>query len=97
MIEKNYPYQSKKWLAAVHCIDCCVLCGRHGIQVAHRNEGKGMGMKTSDCLTAAICPNCHTEIDHGKHLSKEERRQKLDKAILLTIEKLVKLGKVVPV
>lgn len=48
-------YRSKKWLAAVGQIEQCVLCGWWGTQVAHMNEGKGMGMKTDDCATAAIC------------------------------------------
>lgn len=36
-------YRSKNWLAAVGQIEQCVLCGRWGTQVAHRNELKGMG------------------------------------------------------
>lgn len=67
-------YRSKKWLASVGQIEQCVLCGRWGAQVAHMNEGKGMGMKTDDCATAAICQECHHEIDNGSHLSREERR-----------------------
>lgn len=53
-------YRSKKWLAAVGQIEQCVLCGAWGVQVAHRNEGKGIGMKTDDCATAAICVTCHS-------------------------------------
>lgn len=43
-------YRSKKWLASVGQIEQCVLCGRWGTQVAHMNEGKGMGMKTMTAL-----------------------------------------------
>ena len=92
MIVKDNTVRSKAWLAAVHTIDCCVLCGNYGIQAAHRNEGKGMGMKASDCSVAAICPACHTEIDSGAHLSRDERRARMDKAIVLTHEALVKSG-----
>lgn len=86
------PFRSKKWLDAVRSIQCCVLCGRYGVQAAHRNEGKGMGQKTSDCLTAALCQECHYEIDNGKDMSREERRARIDKAIVLTVEQLAISG-----
>ncbi|EDR7809432.1 DUF1364 domain-containing protein, partial [Salmonella enterica subsp. salamae] len=56
----------------------------------------GMGMKTDDCATAAICQECHHEIDNGSHLSREERRCLMNRAIVLTVIKLVRMGKVVP-
>ena len=70
-------YRSKKWLAAVGQIQQCVLCGAWGTQVAHRNEGKGMGLKVDDCATAAICICCHDSIDNGNKLTREERRLRL--------------------
>ncbi|EAP7666278.1 hypothetical protein ELK24_26540 [Salmonella enterica] len=90
-------YRSIKWLAAVGQIEQCVLCGRWGIQVAHRNELKGMGLKTDDCATAALCPECHHEIDNGSHLEKEERRRLMDKAIVLTVIELARRGLITPV
>lgn len=84
--------KSKKWLAAVGSLDCCVLCNSYGVQVAHRNEGKGMGTKTSDCLTAALCMACHYEIDNGRHYTRDERRALMDKAIVLTFNRLVENG-----
>jgi ferredoxin len=93
---KNPPYRSRKWLAAVRGLEECVICGAHGvIQAAHRNEGKGMGIKTSDCLTAALCQYCHTMIDQGKEMSRMERRAEMDRAIVLTIEQLVKSGRLI--
>lgn len=86
------PYRSRAWLAAVHEIESCVLCGRHGIQAAHSNQDRGQSQKASDCLTAAICPTCHHEIDNGKHLAKAERRARLDRAIVLTIDQLARRG-----
>lgn len=88
-------YRNKKWLAAVGQIEQCVLCGVWGVQVAHRNEGKGIGMKTDDCATAAICVTCHSEIDNGKGLSRDERRQLMDRAIVLTIIQIARRGLVV--
>ncbi|EHU7134235.1 hypothetical protein KZK14_000034 [Salmonella enterica] len=89
-------YRSKKWLAAVGQIEQCVLCGRWRTQVAHMNEGKGMGMKTDDCATAAICQECHHEIDNGSHLSRKERRRLMNKAIVLTVIELARRGLIIP-
>lgn len=86
-------YRNKKWLQAVMEIDCCVLCGRYGVQVAHRNEGKGIGIKVDDSLTAALCPDCHTRIDNGRDLSREERRAEMDRAIVLTLKVLTREGR----
>lgn len=81
-------YRNNKWLQAVREIDCCVLCGRWGVQAAHRNEDKGIGMKADDCLTAALCPECHHQIDNGRDMSREERRAEMDRAIVLTLREL---------
>ncbi len=86
--------KNRAWLAAVASLENCVLCGRHGVQVAHRNEGKGMALKNPDHLTAALCPECHHEIDNGHLLSKDERRAEMDKALVRTFDKLVQAGKV---
>ena len=54
----------------------CMLCGtRDGTVVAaHRNEGKGMGLKVPDFWVAYLCHGCHHEIDNGKAMTREERR-----------------------
>lgn len=54
-----------------------------------------MGMKAGDHMTAALCPACHHEIDNGKDLPLSERRARMDRAIVLTHDRLVKAGKVV--
>lgn len=95
IVYKNIPYRSDEWLKAVRSLEYCVLCGAYGVQAAHRNEGKGAGMKTSDCLTAALCPECHSEIDQGKQMDRNERRATMNAAIVLTVEQLVKSGKLV--
>ena len=92
LMQRQPNYRSKPWKEAVASIECCVLCGEYGTQVAHRNEGKGMGMKASDCATAALCLSCHHEIDNGKNLSREDRRAMMDKAIVLTLIELVNRG-----
>lgn len=80
------------WLKAVRRLDTCVDCGKWGVQAAHRNEGKGVGVKVSDHLTAALCPECHYDIDNGKNMTREQRRAAMDRAIVKTFDRLVELG-----
>ncbi|EOV8836305.1 hypothetical protein ACNY9Y_001758 [Cronobacter dublinensis] len=89
-------YRSAKWLAVVRQLDCCVLCRRWGVQAAHRNEDKGMGLKVDDSLTAALCADCHHAIDNGSELTREERHALMDRAIVLTLRELTRRGLVVP-
>lgn len=87
-------YRDRKWLAAVGSIDECVMCGGWGTQVAHRNEGKGMGMKAPDCWTSALCQECHHQIDNGRDLTKQQRKARIDEAVLRTLLILVEQGRV---
>lgn len=90
---KQKTFRSEKWLKAVRGIECCVLCGTRGVQAAHRNHLKGVGIKTDDCLTAALCPNCHFEIDNGNNMKQDERRNEMNRAIVLTLRELARSGK----
>lgn len=56
---------------------------------AHRNESKGMGLKVSDALVAALCHSCHYELDNGKSLSKGERRDMWNKSYIKTMQYLI--------
>ena len=97
MFLKQKAYRSSKWMAAVRSIECCVLCGAYGTEPAHRNEGKGTGIKADDCLCAALCRSCHAEIDNGKHMTREDRRAEIDRAICMTIQHLTRNGLIKPV
>ncbi|EPN4461375.1 hypothetical protein ACT1UE_000539 [Pseudomonas aeruginosa] len=93
MLKQRQPlFRSKKWLNAVRSIENCVLCGAYGVQAAHRNFGKSMSQKTDDCLCAALCDECHRQIDNGGDLTREERRALLDRAICDTIAQLARMG-----
>lgn len=95
---KQKTYRSDKWLKAVRQLPACVACLRYlPIEAAHRNEGKGFGMKTDDCCTAALCHECHYAIDNGKDLSRDDRRALMDRYIVLTLIELVRSGAVKPV
>ncbi|HWH72867.1 MAG TPA: hypothetical protein VNV16_01210 [Methylibium sp.] len=90
---KEDRHSSEAWRRAVAEIPC-VFCSKPA-QAAHRNVGKGLALKTDDCLTAALCPEHHSEIDQGKNLTREQRRAELDRAIVLTLRALVHAGRVV--
>lgn len=98
-VEKDTPHYSAAWRAAVRSLGCCVRCSKQfaeqtGPDPAHRNEGKGMGQKVDDCLTAALCRECHRELDQGASMPRDERRRELDRAILRTLVLLFRAGKV---
>lgn len=94
-VPKERYFHSEAWRRAVASLPC-VLCGKHDdTQCAHRNEGKAAGKKLmDDCWCAALCTACHRGIDQGKDFDREERRERMDRAILLTVRELVRQGKV---
>lgn len=64
------------------------------VQAAHTNwgGGKGRGIKADDNLTAALCLNCHFEIDQGANLDKNERQQQWNQAHQRTVDALTNTG-----
>ena len=75
----------------------CQWCGvDDGCQAAHSNmaqHGKGRGIKASDEYTAALCQKCHTELDQGARLNKEQRRMLWQMAYQKTVAQLKGQGK----
>jgi len=68
----------------------CQACGRSDgtIVAAHSNQlrdGKGRGLKAHDYRSASLCFSCHTELDQGKSLSKQERIEMWEEAHRKTI------------
>lgn len=59
---------------------CLLIENDRTVVAAHRNEGKGMGMKTPDKFTVPACNLCHFAYDQGGKLSKEEKRELWDSA-----------------
>lgn len=83
----------RQWFSAIASLETCALCGAFGVQVAHQNEGRGLGQKSKPWQTAPLCPACHHEIDNGKNLSQDERRAQMRLARLRTIDRLIEAGK----
>ena len=85
----NKAFRSESFRRLVASLPC-QHCGAHGrTQAAHRNEGKGMGIKTSDALVAALCFECHAELDNGKSMTKVERRDFWNRVYISTIKTLI--------
>ena len=68
-------------------MNCGMIDGT--VVAAHRNESKGMGIKVSDALCAALCNSCHFELDNGNKLSKDERRDMWNRAYIKTMQYLI--------
>lgn len=67
----------------------CVMCGCQDgtVVAAHSNlseHGKGMGLKAHDGMTAWLCYRCHTELDNGSSMTRDERRLFILEAICKT-------------
>ncbi len=74
-------YRNRPLLDLAHEIHECQCCGAHveeGCEPAHSNmseHGKGVALKSHDCFHAALCHGCHSKLDQGRDLTREERRE----------------------
>ena len=95
MIPKFSYYRSKKHLKNVASLSCQNCYIEDQTQAAHSNwaeHGKGRSIKASDEFTAALCQTCHTELDSGAKLSRDQRRELWDMAYQKTVNKLKSQG-----
>lgn len=75
----------------------CANCGAEDgtVVAAHSNslaDGKGRGLKASDAAVAALCYRCHCELDSGKSMSRDERREMWLSAHVKTLRELIERG-----
>ena len=86
---KRPLFRSKRMMEIMRDLPCGVCGAQDGTVVAaHRNEGKGMGLKVSDALVAAMCYRCHMELDQGKG-TREVKRQMWNQAYVNSIQYLI--------
>jgi len=87
---KTQYVRSKRLLEVVASLNC-QNCGHYLSQAAHSNwhGGKGRSIKASDNYVAALCQACHTEVDTGNKLSKDERQNLWLNAHLKTLHYLL--------
>lgn len=75
----------------------CQHCGikNNTVVAAHSNQlrdGKGRSIKADDFRVAALCYKCHSELDQGAKLNKQERVDMWEEAHRKTIGLLFKEG-----
>ena len=88
---KEQQFKSEKFRRLVTTLPC-QHCGSEGTQAAHRNQGKGLALKTSDALIVALCPTCHTQLDQGKDMDRTERRAFWDDAYIRQMQTMIERG-----
>jgi hypothetical protein len=92
-------YRNRKLLDMIRESPACMHCGKYNdgtIVGAHSNflrDGKGRGIKAHDYRVAALCFTCHSELDQGNKLSREERRGMWEEAHRKTIGWLFESGR----
>lgn len=95
-------YRSDKLLRYAMECQACMSCGKYNdgtIVAAHSNQlkdGKGRGIKANDYRVAYLCHDCHTELDQGSKLSRQERIDKWEEAHRRTIGWLFETERVKP-
>ena len=82
-------YRNQKLLEAVRkslCQHCGVndgtVCAAHSNQL---RDGKGRGLKAHDFRIAALCFKCHSALDQGRDMSREERVNMWEEAHRATV------------
>lgn len=85
-------YRNKKLLQVVREIPCQHCGSQNGTVVAaHSNQlrdGKGKAIKAHDFRIAALCFTCHSDLDQGSKMSKQERIEMWEEAHRKTIGEL---------
>lgn len=54
----------------------------------NQEHGKGMGLKAHDGMIAWLCMRCHSNLDQGSAMTKQERREFMLTMICRTYMKL---------
>jgi len=89
-------YRNKKLLEVVRESPCQHCGSQNGTVVAaHSNllrDGKGRGIKANDYRIAALCFTCHSELDQGGRMSRQERTEMWEEAHRKTIGWLFESG-----
>jgi hypothetical protein len=89
---KTPKFQSEKFRRAVARLECGACGSFAGSQAAHENIGKGMGLKVSDARCAALCVDCHRELDQGTKMTRQERRDFWKDAFITTVVRMIERG-----
>jgi len=89
-------YRNKRLFEIVRqspCQNCGISDGT--VVAAHSNQlrdGKGRGLKSHDYRIAALCYRCHSDLDQGSKMDKNQRIQFFEDAHRNTIGWLFEQG-----
>jgi hypothetical protein len=74
--------------------ESCISCGANDgtVVLAHRNEGKGMGIKAPDYWALDLCATCHREYDQGSSMTRSEKRAWFNLLYPKQVERWIKKG-----
>ena len=82
-------YRNQKLLEIIRNSPCQSCGSQNGtVCAAHSNQlrdGKGRSLKAHDFRVAALCFRCHSNLDQGYQMDKEERRELWEEAHRKTI------------
>jgi hypothetical protein len=86
-------YRNKKLLEVARLLPC-QHCGIEDgtVVAAHSNQlrdGKGRGLKSSDAMISSLCYNCHSKLDQGKNLNKQQRIDMWEEAHRNTMQAMI--------
>ena len=86
-------YRNKKLLEVARLLPC-QHCGIEDgtVVAAHSNQlrdGKGRGLKSSDAMISSLCYNCHSKLDQGKDLNKQQRIDMWEEAHRNTMQAMI--------
>lgn len=86
-------YRNKKLLEIARLLPC-QHCGIEDgtVVAAHSNQlrdGKGRGLKSSDAMISSLCYNCHSKLDQGKDLNKQQRIDMWEEAHRNTMQAMI--------
>jgi hypothetical protein len=92
-------YRNQKLLEAARELEC-QHCGANDgtVVAAHSNQlrdGKGRSIKAHDYRIASLCYRCHSDLDQGSKMSKQERLDMWEEAHRRTIGLLFERGIIV--
>lgn len=90
-------YVRSKTLREAYRLIPCQSCGAQDgtVVCAHANEsahGKGMAIKACDTKAASLCFTCHSKLDQGSDMNRDERHAFWWAAHIKTIPALVAAG-----
>lgn len=96
----NGHYRDRGFLDLTYAFPCYLripgVCEGGAGEPAHSNQprhGKGGSIKAHDCYVVPACRACHREFDHGKTMTRDEKRDLWESAFWEYLPAAMKLDR----